>query len=151
MKGFHVSLIGFSMFGLVAGLMTSGCSSQMAAAMRKVTYPPEFQYVEPAQLRSNMDHLAQHVRSLDLALHPSNSDLSPEQQQVIAALQSIERIADKLKAGEGGASHPFLQNDMSRFASQVTEARVAASLPQPSYYLAGKVAGGCVNCHKINR
>jgi hypothetical protein len=35
--------------------------------------------------------------------------------------------------------------------SKVDKARVAASFEQPRYYFAGKVAGGCTSCHKVNR
>jgi len=139
-------------------LMIAACSSDFAANVRKVTYPPDFKYVSAQELRSGMEKMAFQLQLLDQALLTSNSEQIMEQQQqqqqqqkVMDALRNIEKIGAKLQAGEGGASHPFLQDFMGGFVSKVTEARIAASLDKPRYYLAGKVSGGCVNCHKINR
>ncbi|WJG10354.1 hypothetical protein [Aliiglaciecola sp. LCG003] len=141
---------------LLVGLCSIvGCSNQLSESIRKVTYPPEFKYVEPAELRSNMARLAQQMRILDSALALNTEEqlngAELQQEQVMTALHNIERIASKLQAGDAGASHPFLQDFMRDFVSKVDEARVAASLQEPRFYFAGKLAGGCVNCHKINR
>lgn len=136
-------------------LVSSGCSSQFAASLRKVTYPPDFNYIEPTELRSEMAKLAQQMRLLDQALNQKDGQspnaVNTQRQQVLGALHNIDRIASKLNAGDSGSSHPFMQNFMRDFVSRVGEARVAASLEQPRYYYAGKVSGGCVNCHKVNR
>ncbi|GAA6183122.1 MULTISPECIES: hypothetical protein [Alteromonadaceae] len=146
---FSVSLLFFSI------TLIQGCSSQMAANLRKVTYPPDFKYVEPSQLRSDMDRLAQQMRVLEFALsqqhEPQSVGFAKQQQQVLSTLQNIEKIASGLRAGDAGASHPFLQDYMRDFVSKVDNARIAASLEKPSYYLAGKVSGACTNCHSVNR
>lgn len=129
----------------------SGCSSDMAAAMRKVTYPPDFKYVSPDELRSSMQQLAYQLQQLDEALMPDNPQDSAQQQKVVGTLDNIERIGSRLQAGDAGASHPFLQDFMQDFLADVDNARSAASLAQPRYYLAGRVSGGCLNCHKVNR
>lgn len=140
---------------LVFSCFLGACSSQMAEKVRKVTYPQNFKYVAPAELRTNMDRLAQHMRLLDLSLamqhNQSAEGIETQRQQVLTALANIERIGSALQAGDGGSNHPFLESHMRDFVSNVGAARVAASLPQPRYYLAGKVSGGCVNCHRINR
>lgn len=127
----------------------------MAASIRKVTYPPEFKYIEPQNLRTDMGKLAQQMRLLDVALAPSSdpsqSELAIQRQKVLTALGNIERIASGLQPSSAGSSHPFMQDYMGDFVRRVGEARVAASLPQPRYYFAGQVAGGCTNCHKVNR
>jgi hypothetical protein len=139
----------------------------MAASIRKVTYPPDFNYNSPSEFRSNMKQLAAQMQILDLALEqtlnlsadqqqaPSSAQRMgqglSQQQQVLAALQNIERIATKLQAGEAGSSHPFMQDYMRDFVSDVAKARTAVSLDQPLYYFAGRVSGGCVNCHRVNR
>ncbi|MFA3791091.1 hypothetical protein AB6T38_08225 [Aliiglaciecola sp. SL4] len=152
----HKGLFVFSISLLFLGVMLiQGCSSQMAANLRKVTYPPDFKYVEPSQLRSDMDRLAQQMRILEFALsqqhEPQSVGFAKQQQQVLTTLQKIEKIASGLRAGDAGASHPFLQDYMRDFVSKVDNARVAASLEKPSYYLAGKVSGACTNCHSVNR
>lgn len=137
-----------------ASLLTA-CSSQFAESVRKVTYPPDFNYVEPEQLRSDMSQLGALMRTLEfqLADEPEHSSSRAEQhrQRVIETLSSIEGIAIRLQAGDAGANHPFLQDYMRDFVKTVGEARVAASLQQPRYFLAAKVSGGCTNCHRVNR
>jgi hypothetical protein len=136
---------------MLSTLGISGCSSDMAAAMRKVTYPPNFKYVSPDELRSSMQQLAYQLQQLDEALMPDIPQDTAQQQKVVGVLGKIERIGSKLQGGNAGASHPFLQDFMQDFLADVDRARSAASLAQPRYYLAGRVSGGCLNCHKINR
>lgn len=135
---------------VAAILLLSACSNEFAAKVRKVTYPPDFKYVSGQELRSNMHNLAYQLQLLDKALANTDSGQAA-QQQVMDRLFKIEQAAASLQAGAAGASHPFLQDFMRNFVNQVGEARVAASLEPPRYYLAGKVSGGCVNCHKVNR
>jgi ABC-type oligopeptide transport system substrate-binding subunit len=148
-------------------LATVACSNDMATSLRKVTYPPDFNYVSPSELRTNMAELAAEMQTLDLALvetlkQSSHSEHTPEsgqnkadeqsqRQQVLAALRNMEKIVSRLQAGEAGSSHPFLQDFMRDFANDVGRARIAASLDPPLYYFAGRVSGGCVNCHRVNR
>ncbi len=136
-------------------LVTVACSSQFAASMRKVTYPPDFKYTEPAELRSDMGRLAQQMQLLDQALISQSEQTQVEaemqRKEVLLALKNMERIATSLQAGDAGANHPFMQDYMQGFVSKIDQARVAASLEQPRYYFAGKVSGACTNCHKVNR
>lgn len=133
-----------------ASLVLVSCSSDFAAAVRSVTYPPEFVYVSSDELRSRMDRLGYQLARLDNAL--VEDDLrQPNQQEVLSILSEIETIGSRLQAGEAGASHPFLEDEMPRFVNDITRARMAASLDPPQYYLAGRVAGSCVNCHQVNR
>lgn len=145
------------LFGLLALCITvlTACSNQIAASIRQVTYPPEFKYIEPQKLRTDMSKLAQQMRLLDTALvtssQPSESEQIIQRQKVLTALGNIERLASKLQTGEGGSTHSFMRDYMDDFVRRVGEARMAASLPQPRYYFAGQVAGGCINCHKVHR
>lgn len=140
---------------LLSSLILASCSSKFAESVRKVTYPPDFKYIEPGQLRSDMAKLGQNIYFLNQALAADQFD-SPtlsatQQERVIVALRNIEKIARRLRASESGSNHPYMQNYMQDFVRQVSEARNAASMDPPRYYLAGKVSGGCTNCHKINR
>ncbi|TRY30672.1 hypothetical protein [Aliiglaciecola sp. M165] len=152
----HLGRITIALFLLICGAsFLTACSSQFAESVRKVTYPPDFNYVEPEQLRSDMSQLGALMRTLEfqLADEPEQSSSRTEQhrQRVVETLRSIEGIATKLQAGDAGANHPFLQDYMRDFVKTVGEARVAASLQQPRYFLAAKVSGGCTNCHRVNR
>ncbi len=135
---------------LSAVLVISGCNG-IAAMARKVTYPPDFNYVSEQEFRSRMDQLAFQLQLLDKALVKVNTEQSIQQQQVLDALRNIERIGSSLQAGEAGSSHPFLQDFMDDFVTDVGKARTAATMKPASYYRAGRLAGGCVNCHEVNR
>ncbi|MDN4504050.1 hypothetical protein QX776_16680 [Alteromonadaceae bacterium BrNp21-10] len=128
-----------------------GCNNNFSAAMRKVTYPPDFKYVTGQELRSGMDKLAYQLQMLDSAVIDNKQEPTIQQQKVLESLRKIEKIALGLQANEAGSSHPYLQNDMSEFVKTVSRAKTAASFEKPQYYLAGRVSGGCTNCHKINR
>lgn len=132
-----------------------GCSSQFAESMRKFTYPPGFKYTQPAELRSDMAKLAQQMLLLDeLLINPyelTQDGVEGQRQQVIQVLQNMGRTASTLIEGETGGNHPFIQEHMQDFVAKVDQARIAASLQEPNYYYAGKVSGGCTNCHKVNR
>ena len=127
-----------------------GCADP-AATIRTFTYPPDFKYVSGAELKSTMDALAQDLTRLDLALNAAQRSEAIDEGEVVRILAEIERTAQKLDARSVGSNHPFLEDYMGRFGDTVQQARIAASLNPPNYYLAGRVAGACVSCHKINR
>lgn len=128
----------------------SGCSD-VAPVVREFTYPPDFKYVSGQALRSSMDQLAYQLQLLDEALTHDASQPHMQQQQVLRALDNIERVGANLQTSDAGSTHPFLNTYMNDFRSGVRKARDTASTEPPNYYLAGKIAGGCVNCHKVNR
>ena len=137
---------------LTAILIMNGCDD-FSAVVRKATYPPDFKYVTGQELRSRMDELAFQLQLLNKALvesHEGQSE-SDQQQQVLGILSNIERIGSSLQAGEAGSNHPFLQDYMKNFLSIVSKARYSASLKPPSYYYVGRIAGGCISCHKAHR
>ena len=131
----------------VVTLLSLCACSNFASVVRKATYPPEFKYVSGDELRGNMQKLAFRLQELDLALN----SLTPDQQAVLESLRQIERIGSSMQAGEAGSNHPFLEDYMQNFVSQVSQAKQAAALNPPRYYRAGQVAGGCLSCHKVNR
>lgn len=132
-------------------LLALGSCADQAELIRRATYPPDFNYVSGQELRNNMDQLGYQLQRLDLALAPAAAGGAVSRESVIDALRNIERIGAGLRAGEGGSNHPFLEDHMADFVVNVGRARIAAMRNPPSYYLAGRVAGGCVNCHRVNR
>jgi hypothetical protein len=138
-------------FILVAISLTLASCSDFAGTMRKATYPQGFTYVSREELSSRMHELGYELQQLELALALESDGLSEQQQQVASILRNIERIAGDIQAGEAGSNHPFLQNDMATFLATVGQARMAAALNPPRYFGAGRVSGGCTNCHQVNR
>jgi hypothetical protein len=131
-------------------VVISGCTNT-AAMIRKATYPPDFKYVSGQELRSKMNELAFQVQVLDQALLANDDDPASRREEVLTTLRNIERIGVGLRAGEGGSNHPYLQDFMSNFVSDVVQAQLAITMSPPRYYLAGRITGGCTNCHKVNR
>ena len=138
-------------FCLVTVLLALVGCNDFAATLRQFTYPPDFTYVSSAQLQSSMQHLAYRLQQLDLVLATEAAEPPGMQQNIEDLLREIERIGSGLQAGEAGSNHPFLQDDMATFLASVRQARMAAALNPPRYYMAGRVSGGCVNCHRVNR
>ncbi len=135
---------------MIAAILLSACSSEFAAAVRQVTYPPDFVYVSDEQLRSNMDRLGNYLAQLDDALVQSETR-QPIQEEVVIILTRIGQISASMQAGESGASHAFLEDEMPVFTTEISRARRAAMMDPPQYYLAGRVSGACLNCHRVNR
>lgn len=136
----------FMLVGFTVGLVSC---SDLAGAGRQVVHPAGVTYVNREELRSRMHVLRYEMLLLDLATVPSD-DLSEQQQQVGDILSNIELIAASIDADVAGSNHPFLQNDMTSFLATVAQARTAAALNPPRYYEAGRVSGGCINCHRTN-
>tara|TARA_R110000765_G_scaffold121717_1_gene218041 strand:+ start:191 stop:658 length:468 start_codon:yes stop_codon:yes gene_type:complete len=155
MKNLRIALSKIAVTVVISTFVLVGCSSQFNSSLRKVTYPPDFKYTEQADLSSDMNRLAHQMALLDTALdkplEQSQNEPDLQREQVLNALKNIGKIASSLKGGDMGANHPFMEDYMQDFVSQIDKARTAASLPEPRYYLAGKVSGGCTNCHAVNR
>lgn len=145
----------YCLFILSLSFLLSSCSSQFANKIRQVTYPPDFNYTEQTNLRSDMAMLAQQMvlleRSLDQVAENTVIAREAQRQDVLNSLKEMQRIASRLKAGNAGANHPFMDDYMQTFITKVDQARGAASIDPPRYYFAGKVSGACTNCHTVNR
>lgn len=147
--------LSYFLFALLICVLITSCSSQITSEVRKVTYPPDFTYVEKSDLRSEMEKLSHQMILLERALsqtHQSN-ELAEEiqREEVLDSLREMGRIASRINKGDAPSNHPFMENYMKDFISKVDKARGAASIQPPRYYYAGKVAGGCTNCHRVNR
>lgn len=149
--GFSATLLAIVCLTIPFLVITLGGCADTATVVRKFTYPPDFKYVSGQELRSSMDKLAFQLQQLDQALAEDDSGQPVQQQQVIGILRDIERIGASLQAGDAGANHPFLQDYMTDFVANTGQARIAAALDPPRYYLAGRIAGACINCHQVNR
>ena len=61
-------------------------------------------------------------------------------------LDDIERIGQTLQSGDLNSKHPFLLDAMAKFLSDVGRAKWDAE--HDRYYMAGRITGACVSCHK---
>ncbi len=109
---------------------------------------PPFDYVDGEELRSRMHQLAFELQRLDNSLAVDYEQNPPSQNAVVESLRSIERIGKSLQDGDLSTRHPFLVDDMDRFLADVSRAQWDAS--RNRYYMAGRVSGACVSCHRAN-
>ena len=136
-------------WAVVAVLLTS-CGN-MTASVRDEIYPTDFNVDDGEALSSRMRQLGYELQQLDLALASDYDGRTDVQQTVVSSLRQVERIAGLVRAADIPANHPFLEEDMTEFLANVREARSAAADNPPRYYMAGRISGGCVNCHRANR
>ena len=150
MTDFHHRVFLRALVLVLVPFLLTACSD-LSGAFGRFTYPSDFNYANGQELSSRMQQLAYELQQLDLALATEHDERPNLQQQVVGILLEIERIGGNLEASDTRSNHPFLQDDMDAFLADVRQARIGTSLNPPRYYMAGRVSGGCVNCHRIAR
>lgn len=125
-------------------LATSGCE-----LVRKVTYPPNFTYLERADIRTSMSQMADSIRRIDSILTSSVVVTEQQRELILEELSLLDRTAVSLGAGEQITNHLLLDEHIDEFRSAVTHARDAVVATPPSYYWAGQLTGACLSCHVL--
>jgi hypothetical protein len=145
-----------SLIVIVATFTLAACSSNGGSFPQVANPPPydyvkgpPFDYVDGEELRSRMQQLAYALQKLDRALATEEDERPSFQQSVVDQLRNIEHIGERLQSGDLSSKHQFLADNMDRFLADVGSARTHASLSSPRYYMAGRIAGACINCHKM--
>lgn len=138
-----------SIFAISVFFAAASCSTG-EAGFPQIANPPPFDFADGANLRSSMHRLAFEVQRLDTALIAGENNDTFSQTEIVDSLKNIERLASDVRDDELSARHTFLKNDMSRFISTVSRARMSAEARSPRYAEAARVTGGCVNCHQIS-
>ncbi|MEX1197377.1 MAG: hypothetical protein WEB57_05905 [Pseudohongiellaceae bacterium] len=136
---------------LLALALLSGCNSS-DTGVPDTAEPPPFEYDAAFEFRTQMHRLAFALQELDLELRMREMEDDPyTQEEVIRNLRQIERIVSELRDSEISTSHAFLRGEMASFLNTANRARTAAERNPPEYYMAGRVSGGCINCHQLQR
>ena len=134
-------------FICVISSMLFACNTTDGSFFPQVASPPPFDYADGEELRSRMHQLAFSLQQLDVSLMLQDENPQNAQASVVSELRDIERIASVLEGGDLSTTHRFLRNDMERFILDVRRALRDAERSPPNLYAAGRVSGGCVNCH----
>lgn len=132
-------------------VMAISACAEMTPTVEHEIYPLGFDVESGQPLNSRMQQLGVALQQLDLTLGSMEDQPANLQQLVITDLQEIERIAGFLQASDISTDHPFLRDDMDQFIDDVREARQGVSSSPPRYYMAGRITGKCINCHRANR
>ena len=133
---------------LLASLIVVSCSSSDGSYTSQVGSPPPFDFADGEVLRSHMHQLANSMQRLDMSLMVLEERGQAAQLDVISELRDIERIAGVLEEGDLSTTHRFLRNDMQLFLVNVRRAIRDAERSPSNFNTAGRVSGGCVNCHR---
>lgn len=128
-------------------LTLAGCETSNGN-FPQVANPPPFDYADGEELRSGMHQLAYALQRLDNALSGEYDEDPRFQRSVLDSLNRIERIGRSLRYGDIRAKHEFLADGMDEFLADVEQAKRYAE--RERYYMAGRVTGACISCHKAN-
>ncbi len=132
--------IAVSLLGVVAFY---GC-----AQVRKLTYPPDFVYLEKSQVENEMLRLGLNLERIDQVLLHGDAIDTTDRQLIVNLLLSIEAIAGSLGAGAGQTSHALIDRRIDQFRGDVTNARLAAQDQPPNYSPARRLSESCADCHR---
>lgn len=125
-------------------LAAVGCTR--SSEVRRVTYPPDFHYIEREAIRSTMRGMALDVVALDELLRVE-PPAEPDRLRVVELLTSLELKTKQLAESGPPANHPLIRDHLDELRRDLALARQAASREPPNYFLAGSITGSCLYCH----
>jgi hypothetical protein len=124
----------------------AGCTD-VPAQLRRHTYPPNFKYIDRAELRSAMWQLADDVRALDVVMRqPGTIDLT-RRAEVERLLTEMLASTSTLQTQGRPTNHPLMGDHVENFRRDVSQALASVQAEPPNYYLVGTVSGACLTCH----
>ena len=127
---------------VVLAMLVSSC-----ATVRKVTYPPDFVYLEKQEVSSSMQRMAVSINKLDRLLSDTLDQSVSKKDSVLSELNNIESITRNLESGSSQSNHPLIDRHMDNFRDQLMMAKSAVGQDPPNYYPAGRLIGQCHGCH----
>jgi len=126
---------------MLAALHLSGCAD-FARWVRQYTYPPEFRYVERAEVRATMRELAAHSHQLTQLLH---QDEAPREHrgEIIEHLRAMEQAAEKLDQSGWPTNHPKVDMNLPSFcllARPLARASIVTAASDPGLLIPRQLA-----------
>ncbi len=131
------------LIALILGTLLAAC-----AQLRKVTYPPDFVYLERKQVVSRMASMSLYLRRIDEILADDTTISSAQQAEIIVMLNRIDDITDELGAGNVETNHLLVDEYIDAFKVDLNMAIRNASADPPNYFALGRLAGSCTACHR---
>jgi hypothetical protein len=146
-RAFDMKYLSISI-GVLACLTLVGCAGNNNGSYPQVADPPAFDYADGEDLRSGMHQLAFALQKLDGDLSAEYDEGPFFQQSITDSLSKIESIGKSLRRGDISSKHEFLAEGMDEFLEDVRRAKWYVE--KKRYYMAGRVTGACISCHKAN-
>lgn len=135
--------------GMVFLVVIIATSVVACAQIRKLTYPPDFTYLEKQEVEGLMQKMSEGIGRLDqLVAEASTSDVA-RQNNIINELSSLERIATRLSGGHKQTNQIVINDHIEKFISEVSSAKLLASTSPPNYYKAREITNSCQECHQF--
>jgi outer membrane biogenesis lipoprotein LolB len=135
-----------SLLALVFMLLTA-CSSGVLETVRKVTYPPDFNYISKQKLQSTMHQFGWYTALLDNSLRDTSTVNYEQRQNAISILNKMETLSHELGTQSLSSNHNIVSFNIDQFRQNIVNARTGLEMEPPNYYLAGSVTAYCTNCH----
>jgi hypothetical protein len=119
--------------------------------VRKVTYPPDFVYLNRSDVTGYMKRMSGDIWRIDDILSSSETVLPYQREKIITQLEDMQSVADKLGAGTVNTNHPFIDQNIDAFKRDVRLALQDVKSEPPAYYRAGRLSGRCLACHRLRK
>ncbi|MBC8212344.1 MAG: hypothetical protein H8E21_14880 [Gammaproteobacteria bacterium] len=131
-------------------LTLAACSSGVLETVRKVTYPPDFNYISKQKLQGTMHQFAWYTTLLDNSLRDTASVTPEQRQNAISILDKMESLSLDLGTQTLSSNHNIVSFNIDQFRQNIVNARIGLEQETPNYYLAGSVSAYCLNCHALS-
>jgi hypothetical protein len=125
----------------------AGCGSSLGDLLRSHTYPPDFRYVSPDQLRSSMWVLGSETIELRGVLADPALSEATRRTRAELLLSGMETTVQKIGPQQWSSNHPEMKEALEALERDIHMARESVNHEPPNYFLAGSVSGGCLYCH----
>lgn len=133
---------------LALALLAVACKSDdVAAELRKGTYPPDFSYISKEQLQTTMGQLARDTTALDRVAAKPDPLSEADRATLLALLSSMELEVDRIGKEGKRTNHPLLDEKRDQFRADLQAARRGVESQPPNYTLARTVSTACIRCH----
>ncbi len=127
--------------------LASGCQNGVLESVRKVTYPPDFNYISAKEVRDTMQTFAWYTTRLDHNLRDTASVTREQRLDAIEILGKMEKLSRDLGTQTLSSNHNIISFNIDQFRQRIIDARRGLQQDPPNYYLVGSVSAYCLNCH----
>lgn len=128
-------------------LLLSACTNGVLETVRKVTYPPDFNYIPDQKLLGTMNQFAWYSTLLDNNLRDTANITREQHENAIDTLKKMEKLSQQFGKENLSSNHNIVSFNIKQFQQNIRGARIGLQQDPPNYYLAGSVSAYCLNCH----
>ena len=136
---------------VASALILISCANGVLETVRKVTYPPDFNYISDEKLTTTMQQFAWYTTLLDNSLQDTLPVPAEQRLNAISILHKMENLSHELGEQNLSSNHNIVSFNIRQFRQNIVNARDALLQDPPNYYLAGSVTAYCLNCHSFNK